>query len=37
MTLMDIGEGLIADIYVHPREVEQLTRKIPPRRRKDAD
>ena len=37
MTLMDIAESLVADIYVHPRRVEQLTSKIPTRPEKSAD
>jgi hypothetical protein len=37
MTLMDIAESLVADIYVHPRRVEQLTSKIPTRGVKSTD
>jgi hypothetical protein len=31
MTLLDIAESLIADVYVHPLRVKQLAGKIPTR------
>ena len=30
-TLLDIAEGLIASIYVHPLRAEKMAKKIPPR------
>jgi hypothetical protein len=37
MTLLDIAESLMADVYVHPVRVELLTGKIPTRRTKKPD
>lgn len=33
-TLLDISEGLIADVYIHPARTDKLKEKVPPRKPK---